>query len=176
MGYYFVHGHCFFGMQVFWWHIKLQMVAKHLRQFWMLSSVACKFNLWNYMCSWSTFNSLKCELCVYSALGQAAPNISYFAKGRAAVSNISSMITDVPSALNTGDKGIVLQKVSGNIDFCKVSFSYPSRKSMVLEELNLSILAGRTHAVVGQSGSGKSTIISLIERFYEPTSGRLIDR
>lgn len=118
------------------------------------------------------FLSLKCKLCIYSALGQAAPNIGSFAKGQAAASYIISMINDMSSASNTSDKGIVLQKFSGNIDFCNVSFSYPSRKNLVLEELNLLILAGRTHAVVGQSGSGKSTIISLIERFYEPTSGR----
>ncbi|KAH7653095.1 Xenobiotic-transporting ATPase protein [Dioscorea alata] len=108
------------------------------------------------------------------ALGQAAPNINSFAKGQAAASNIISMINDMSSASNTSDKGIVLQKISGNIDFCKVSFSYPSRNNLVLEELNLLILAGRTHAVVGQSGSGKSTIISLIERFYEPTSGEIL--
>ncbi|KAJ0974223.1 hypothetical protein J5N97_016188 [Dioscorea zingiberensis] len=108
------------------------------------------------------------------ALGQAAPNISSFAKGRAASSNIMSMINDVPNASDISNKGIILPKFSGNIEFCKVSFSYPSRKNMILEEINLSILSGRTHAVVGQSGSGKSTIISLIERFYEPTSGEIL--
>lgn len=51
-------------------------------------------------------------------------------------------------------------------------FSYPTRPSVsVLNGLNLSILQGKTVALVGSSGCGKSTIIQLLERFYDPTSG-----
>ncbi|XP_020261603.1 ABC transporter B family member 13-like [Asparagus officinalis] len=113
---------------------------------------------------------------IYSgfALGQAAPSLSSFAKGRAAASNIINMIENVPNVTKESDKGVVLPEVVGNIAFSEVSFSYPSRKHMIFEDLSLVISAGKTFAFVGESGSGKSTIISMIERFYEPTLGKIL--
>lgn len=105
-----------------------------------------------------------------SALGQAAPNISSLVKGQVAASTIIMMIEKV-SNVSEKSNGAVLPQIQGQIEFCDVSFSYPSRKSIVFDGLSFSIAAGRTTAIVGQSGSGKSTIISMIERFYEPTSG-----
>ncbi|KAF7260198.1 hypothetical protein EG68_02463 [Paragonimus skrjabini miyazakii] len=58
--------------------------------------------------------------------------------------------------------------------FDAVQFAYPSRpKTFVLNELNMTIPAGKVVALVGQSGAGKSTVVSLIERFYDPSSGRI---
>ncbi|KAK9129443.1 hypothetical protein Sjap_009930 [Stephania japonica] len=108
------------------------------------------------------------------ALGQAAPNLAAMAKGQAAASNIISMIQMQADLPKKSDSGLVLPEVSGNIEFSEVSFAYPSRSNMVFESLSFSINAGKTCAVVGQSGSGKSTIISLVERFYEPTSGKAL--
>jgi ATP-binding cassette subfamily B (MDR/TAP) protein 1 len=55
-----------------------------------------------------------------------------------------------------------------------VDFSYPSRPDvLVLRDFSLSIPPGKTVAIVGCSGSGKSTVVSLIERFYDPNSGRI---
>ena len=55
-----------------------------------------------------------------------------------------------------------------------MSFSYPSRPAApVLTSLSLSIPAGRTTALVGASGSGKSTVIQLLQRFYDPDSGSI---
>ncbi|VDL80853.1 unnamed protein product [Nippostrongylus brasiliensis] len=63
-------------------------------------------------------------------------------------------------------------KVSGRIEFHNVQFTYPSRPhNKVLKGLNLVIEAGKTTALVGPSGGGKSSIVSLIEHFYEPTHG-----
>lgn len=106
-----------------------------------------------------------------SALGQAAPNLAAIAKGRAAAANILDMIDSTANSSDLSDNGTPLPKVSGQIDFCEVSFAYPSRPNMVFEKLSFSISSGKTFAFVGPSGSGKSTIISLIQRFYEPTSG-----
>lgn len=65
-------------------------------------------------------------------------------------------------------------KLQGNIDFNNVSFSYPSRKDFqVLNELNFSISAGEKVALIGQSGSGKSTIINLLLRFYPLEHGSI---
>lgn len=81
------------------------------------------------------------------------------------------MIETDSNSSKVSDNGIVLPKVSGQIDFCEVGFGYPSRPNRVLENLSFSIGAGKTFAVVGPSGSGKSTIISMIQRFYNPISG-----
>jgi ATP-binding cassette, subfamily B, bacterial len=65
-------------------------------------------------------------------------------------------------------------KVDGSIEFKGVSFSYPSRKDFqVLEQLNFSVAAGEKVALVGQSGSGKSTIINLLMRFYPLEHGHI---
>lgn len=62
--------------------------------------------------------------------------------------------------------------IRGRIELKNVFFAYPTRpEQLILKGLNLRIEAGRTVALVGQSGSGKSTIISLIERFYDPEKG-----
>lgn len=64
------------------------------------------------------------------------------------------------------------EKVGCEIIFEDVKFSYPSRPTVqVVKVLNITFRAGKTAALVGTSGSGKSTIISLVERFYDPTSG-----
>ncbi|VDM66228.1 unnamed protein product [Strongylus vulgaris] len=68
-----------------------------------------------------------------------------------------------------------LQKLQGTIQFSNLFFSYPaSRKNMVLKGVNINIPAGRTVAFVGPSGCGKSTSIQLIERFYDPSVGKLL--
>lgn len=108
------------------------------------------------------------------ALGQAAPNLASIAKGRAAVTNILSMIEDDIDQHNRSHEGKALPSVNGEIEFTEVYFSYPARPNMIFENLSFSVSAGKTIAVVGPSGSGKSTIISLVQRFYEPTSGRIL--
>jgi ATP-binding cassette subfamily C protein CydD len=60
------------------------------------------------------------------------------------------------------------------IVFERVSFGYPSREAQVLREVDLELRAGETLAVVGPSGGGKSTLLSLLLRFVEPSSGRIL--
>nr|GMC75663.1 ABC transporter B family member 13-like [Ipomoea batatas] len=108
------------------------------------------------------------------ALGQAAPNLAAIAKGRAAATNILSMIRDGFNGSERSDKGKKLAKVDGKIEFCQVCFAYPSRPNMIFEGLSFSVWAGKRFAFVGPSGSGKSTVISLIQRFYDPTSGSIL--
>ncbi|KAJ4834347.1 ABC transporter B member 14 [Turnera subulata] len=113
---------------------------------------------------------------IYSgfALGQAAPNIAAIAKGQVAAANIMNMIETDSKPLKGSEDGIVFPKVDGNIEFCEVRFAYPSRPNMVFENLSFSLTAGKTFAVVGPSGSGKSTVISMVQRFYEPISGKIL--
>lgn len=70
------------------------------------------------------------------------------------------------------DRGSVeLSKVRGEIVFHDVSLRYPTSPETVLHQINLQILPGETVALVGRSGSGKSSLVSLIPRFYQPSSG-----
>ncbi|XP_021303880.1 ABC transporter B family member 11 [Sorghum bicolor] len=87
-------------------------------------------------------------------------------------------ILDRKSLVDSSSEGSTLENVKGDIDFKHVSFKYPSRPDVqIFTDFTLSIPSGKTVALVGQSGSGKSTVISLLERFYEPDSGViLLDR
>ncbi|XP_064999978.1 putative multidrug resistance protein [Musa acuminata AAA Group] len=70
------------------------------------------------------------------------------------------------------DKGHRPEKLIGDVDICRVDFAYPARPDvLIFSGFSLTIEAGKSTALVGQSGSGKSTIIGLIERFYDPLKG-----
>ncbi|KAG6656527.1 hypothetical protein CIPAW_04G028600 [Carya illinoinensis] len=71
-------------------------------------------------------------------------------------------------------KGVKLQRLMGNIRFVNVSFHYPSRSMVpILEDINISVQASEVVAIVGLSGSGKSTIVNLLLRLYEPINGQI---
>ncbi|KAF8077237.1 hypothetical protein N665_1054s0014 [Sinapis alba] len=109
------------------------------------------------------------------SLGQAVPDVSAFVRAKAAAYPIFQMIERDTAAKTSAESGRKLSKLDGHIQFTDVTFSYPSRPEVVIfDKLNLAIPAGKTVALVGGSGSGKSTVISLIERFYEPISGAVL--
>ncbi|MBA2876526.1 ABC transporter ATP-binding protein [Thermaerobacillus caldiproteolyticus] len=76
-------------------------------------------------------------------------------------------ITDSPDAIRC-------EKVKGNVVFEHVSFAYDKDEPPVLRDISFSVKAGETIALVGMSGGGKSTLVSLIPRFYDVTSGRIL--
>ncbi|XP_051114570.1 ABC transporter B family member 2-like [Andrographis paniculata] len=112
------------------------------------------------------------------SLGQAAPDVSAFIRAKAAAYPIFEMIERNTLSKTSSQTGRKLSKVDGHIQFKNVSFSYPSRPDvLIFDKLCLDIPPGKIVALVGGSGSGKSTVISLIERFYEPRSGHIkLDR
>ena len=66
------------------------------------------------------------------------------------------------------------EPIKGDIEFCDVTFQYPDGDETVLENFSLQIPFGTHLAIVGETGAGKSTLVNLVCRFYEPTSGQLL--
>ena len=66
------------------------------------------------------------------------------------------------------------EPIKGDIEFDDVSFKYPDGDEYILEHFSLNIPFGTNIAIVGETGAGKSTLVNLICRFYEPTSGRVL--
>jgi ATP-binding cassette, subfamily B, bacterial MsbA len=80
-------------------------------------------------------------------------------------------ILDTPSAIEDSPNAQSLDSSDGRIDFQKVTFRYTGTSTDAVKNLNLQIEPGKSYALVGASGAGKSTILSLILRLYDPTSG-----
>jgi len=105
-------------------------------------------------------------------LGNVAPNVRFIAKGIAASKVLNEAIDRVPVIDSESKDGQTLDDVKGEIVLTNVRFRYPSRPDvLVLPDFSLSIPAGKSCALVGTSGSGKSTIVGILERFYLPLSG-----
>ncbi|KAL5356258.1 P-loop containing nucleoside triphosphate hydrolase protein [Aspergillus floccosus] len=105
-------------------------------------------------------------------LSQVAPFIHLFIGAVAAFRKLRVDIDREPLIDSTTETGIRLTHASGGFEFKDVSFTYPSRPEVtVLDRVSLSLPANKHTAIVGLSGSGKSTIASLVTRLYDPTHG-----
>ncbi|CAF0845474.1 unnamed protein product [Rotaria sordida] len=104
--------------------------------------------------------------------------ISLYSRIAASVSAINTffdLFDRKPAIDNTSSEGQALVDFHGEIKFNQVKFIYPTRpKSVVLNKFQLNIKSSQRVALVGASGCGKSTIIQLLERFYDITSGELL--
>ncbi|KAJ4250921.1 hypothetical protein NW762_011571 [Fusarium torreyae] len=107
-----------------------------------------------------------------TSINGIAPNISSFVRAAAGATELLALIDRVSDINPLDESGQKPFHVSGVIDIQSIGFSYPTRPDIqVLDDFSLNIPAGKVTALVGASGSGKSTIIGLLERWYNPTSG-----
>ncbi|MGL9774439.1 MAG: lipid A ABC transporter ATP-binding protein/permease MsbA [Sodalis sp. (in: enterobacteria)] len=94
-----------------------------------------------------------------------------FQRGMAACQTLFSIL-DMKTEKDEGT--VEVERVKGGIAFNHVTFSYPGKETPSLHDINLSIPAGHTVALVGRSGSGKSTIANLLTRFYDIQQGQIL--
>jgi subfamily B ATP-binding cassette protein MsbA len=96
---------------------------------------------------------------------------SDFQKGMAAAAAVFKVLDEKPEQ-DTGSTE--LSRVQGNIEVKGLNFRYPGHDKQVLQDISFSVKAGQTVALVGRSGSGKTTISSLLPRFYEVEDGEIL--
>ncbi|CAL5346757.1 unnamed protein product [Camellia sinensis] len=107
--------------------------------------------------------------------GHVSPCLSAFASGQAAAFKMIETINRKSEIDPYDTNGQKLDDICGDIELRDVYFSYPARQNeLIFSGFSLSIPRGTTVALVGQSGSGKSTVINLIERFYDPQAGEVL--
>ena len=104
-----------------------------------------------------------------------APQFQTITNASSAAAELFSII-DKPSLLDPlSSDGMQSTSCTGEIVIRDLRFAYPTRPTaQVLQDLSLSIPAGKTTALVGPSGCGKSTLVGLLERWYQPTSGQIL--
>ncbi|GAA6011902.1 hypothetical protein JCM10207_003424 [Rhodosporidiobolus poonsookiae] len=108
------------------------------------------------------------------AIAQAAPSLQAISKSSGAAVEIFNTIDRTPSIDSSSEAGLKPEHVEGLIELKDVQFIYPSRPSVqVLHGFTGVFPPGKMTALVGASGSGKSTIIGLLERFYDPVDGSI---
>lgn len=118
---------------------------------------------------------LFCMIIASSSMGMMAPTIPILIKAVASSQQILNVI-GTERAVDEKPQGehIKLQKLKGHIAVQNLKFSYPERPTVtVLDSLTFDIAPKKVTAIVGHSGSGKSTVVGMIERWYEPRSGSI---
>ncbi len=83
-------------------------------------------------------------------------------------------VLKVEPAIEDPDDPVVLDSCKGLVTFSNVSFAYPDAEEKTLENISFTAEPGKTTAIIGGTGSGKSTLISLIPRFYDVTEGAVL--
>ena len=122
---------------------------------------------------------------IFEPIQMTAANIAEFISLQASIERVTGLLDEVPMVRDTpeveekyGDvfepKRESWEPLKGDIEFRDVTFRYPDGGENVLEHFSLKIPAGTTVAIVGETGAGKSTLVNLACRFFEPTEGQIL--
>lgn len=122
---------------------------------------------------------------IFEPIQQLARNLSEFISVQANIERVVTLLDQKPQVVDSkevtekyGDfvhpKKENWEPLVGDIEFQDVSFQYPDGKEEVLSHFSLKIPAGTNVAIVGETGAGKSTLVNLACRFFEPTSGKIL--
>jgi ATP-binding cassette, subfamily B, putative efflux pump len=110
---------------------------------------------------------------LYNPLRRLVNSSTTLTQSIASMDRVFELI-DVKYDIEDDPNAVPCEKVQGNISFNNVSFSYNEDEDLVLKNINLEVKKGETIALVGMSGGGKSSLVSLIPRFYDVTAGEIL--
>lgn len=134
-----------------------------------------RFLVWGDMTVSDVLTVLFAVMIGAFSMGNVAPNMKAFTAATAAGHKIFAAIDRKSPMDPYSDEGEKPTSMEGSIELRNVKMIYPSRPEVVvMEDVNLHIPAGKQTALVGASGSGKSTIVGLVERFYDPVGGEVL--
>ncbi|NXU86045.1 MDR1 protein, partial [Xiphorhynchus elegans] len=109
------------------------------------------------------------------ALGQTSSFAPDYAKAKISAAHMFQLFERVPSIDSYSEEGEKPETFEGNITIKEVAFNYPNRPEVkILQGLSVKVEKGQTLALVGSSGCGKSTVVQLLERFYDPLEGEML--
>ncbi|CAF0852957.1 unnamed protein product [Adineta ricciae] len=137
------------------------------------------FGAWQVERGAMTFENImlvmNCILFGAMAVGQTASMSPDYSKAIASSKRILILLRREPSIDNSSTAGETINNFQGRINLKNIKFCYPNRTEVqVLKDFQLSIEPNKQIALVGSSGCGKSTIIQLLEHFYDPTHGQIL--
>ena len=118
------------------------------------------------------FSFLTAMMLAYQPIRSLATINMLFNQGAIGAARVFEIFDNEPT-IKEIDTAKNLEIKKGGIEFDKVTFTYPKTTAQAIKEINISIAGGTTAALVGHSGAGKSTIINLLPRFYDPKNGNI---
>jgi ABC-type multidrug transport system fused ATPase/permease subunit len=126
------------------------------------------------MTSGDLFKFVLYTVFIAGSISGMADLYSQLQKAIGATENLLDILDEVPEPIDT-EASALRKCCNGTVEFKQVSFAYPTRKDLtVLKDITFEVREGQQVALVGSSGAGKSTITSLLLRFYDPTSGEIL--
>ncbi|KAL1080942.1 hypothetical protein V6Z11_D09G030700 [Gossypium hirsutum] len=145
-----------------------------------LTACIVAFNFWyggklisqGYISSEALIQTFLILVSTGLVIAEAASMTSDLVKSSEVVASLFAILDHCTRIGPDDSNGYIAEEITGHVEIHDVDFAYPARPNVIiLKNFSFTVEAGRSTALVGQSGSGKSTIISLIERFYDPLKG-----